>query len=186
MNLEGGFRRVVLTISFAATGAGLAVTGYDTYKTAQYVRATNEFVACSEETKYWTPTLEDFKMLPDTARPVATVEAKIGDVELGPPSGPPDEKMSDAERSRWTQAARNYRSMRRCDIFVGFPAHLDRAMKLWYGTSWLPLWATSPSSQSYSLALLPLIWGVLITTGLGALPWGMFYLVRWIVQGFSD
>jgi hypothetical protein len=186
MNLEKGLRRVVLTVSLAAAGASLVVTGYDTYKTTRYVLATNEFVACSEETEQWTPTVEEFKMLPDAARPVATVEAKIGDVEMGPRSGPPDEKMSDAERSRWTQAARNYRSMRCGDIRVSLPAHLDRAMKLWYGTSWLPLWATSPSNQSYSLALLPLIWGVLISTGLGALPWCMFYIARWIVQGFSD
>ena len=64
MNFEGGLRRIVLTISFAAAGAGLVVTGYDIYKTTRYVRATNEFVACSEESERWTPTMKDFKMFP--------------------------------------------------------------------------------------------------------------------------
>jgi hypothetical protein len=30
-----------------------------------------------------------------------------------------------------------------------------------------------------------LTWGVFLSAGLGALPWGVFYLVRWIVQGFK-
>ena len=185
MNVERGFRRVVLTLSLAFGGAGLAVTVYDVYKTTRYVDATDKFVACFDEAEHWTPTMEDFKMLPNSARPVATVEARIGDTELGPPSGPPAEEMSDTERSRWTQAARNYRSMSCGGIRRSLPAHLDRAMKLWYGTSWLPLWATGPSSQSYSLALLPFVWGIIISTGVGALPWGLFYLTRWIGRGFS-
>ena len=39
--------------------------------------------------------------------------------------------------------------------------------------------------QTVWLALLPLIWGTLLSLGLGAIPWGVFYLVRWIVQGFK-
>ncbi len=65
MNLERGLRRVVLTVFFAAIGAGLTVTSYDAYKTVRYVSATKEFVACSKAVKSWTPTAEDLKPLPD-------------------------------------------------------------------------------------------------------------------------
>jgi len=44
----------------------------------------------------------------------------------------------------------------------------------------------SMTNQSYSLVLVPLIEGIIVTTFLGAVPWGLFYLVRWIIQGFND
>ncbi len=149
MNLERGLRRVVLTVSFAAIGAGLAVTTYDTYETVRYVSATKEFVACSKEAKSWTPTMEDLKPLPDM----------------------------------WEEAARQFKLERKqggCGyILVAAPAHLDRL--------WFPSWAAnSMTSESYTLAVLPIIWGVFVSAGLGAIPWGIFHLVRWIVQGFSD
>ena len=42
------------------------------------------------------------------------------------------------------------------------------------------------TNQSYSLVLIPLIGGFIVTPFIGAIPWGLFYLVRWIVQGFND
>lgn len=44
----------------------------------------------------------------------------------------------------------------------------------------------SMTNQSYSLVLIPLIDGIIVTTFLGAIPWGLFYLVRWIVRGFNE
>lgn len=44
----------------------------------------------------------------------------------------------------------------------------------------------SMTNQSYTLVLVPLIEGIILTTFLGAIPWGLFYLTRWIVRGFSD
>jgi hypothetical protein len=171
MNLERGFRRLVLTVSLAVAGAGLVVTAYDTYKTIRYVRATNEFVACSEEAEHRTPTAEDFTSLPEEWRP-----------KIVPP-----EKLDDAERLKsWIEKARDYRQHLCGYILITLPVHLDRAIQLWYETDWLPLWATSPSGQSYSLALLPLFWGIVMSSGFSALPWGVFYLLRWIVHGFRS
>ncbi len=44
----------------------------------------------------------------------------------------------------------------------------------------------SMTTESYTLVFTPLIEGIIATTLLGVAPWGMFYLVRWIVQGFTD
>lgn len=171
MNLEQGFRRIVLTVSFAAASAGLVITGYDTYKTVQYVSGNKNFMDCAKATESWTPTVEDFKLLPDERRPRAAP------------------KLDDVERlKRWTKAARDYRLLN-CGYFlngIALPAHLDRAWKLtfnllWYTTGWIPPWHTT----TYTTVLLPLIWGFLVSTGLGAIPWGVFYLVRWIVRGFK-
>ena len=129
-------------------------------------------MACTQATESWTPTVEDFKRLPDEWKP------RIA----------PGQKPDDVERfNGWTKAARAYRDSNCFDLVagLGWPEHLDRAMKLWYSTDWIPLWATSMSNQDYTLALLPLIWGVLVSTGLGAIPWGVFYLVRWIAWGFK-
>ncbi len=64
------------------------------------------------------------------------------------------------------------------------PKHLTALLPI---TSWLPQsWDEHMHSASYPLALLPLIVGILASAGFGAIPWGVFYLVRWIVQGFSD
>src|SRR5262245_43598110 len=67
----------------------------------------------------------------------------------------------------------------------GLPAHLDRAIRSWDSDFLVPLWAHSPSNESYALAILPLIGGLILSAALGAIPWGVFYLVRWIVQGFK-
>jgi hypothetical protein len=172
MNLERGFRRLVLTVSFAAASAGLVVTGYDTYKTVQYVSGNKNLVECVKATESWTPTVEDFKLLPDEWRPRAAP------------------KLDDVERlKRWTEAARGYR-VGNCGHFldgIAIPAHLDRPWELtnkllWYTTGWFPPW----HSASYTLALLPLILGVLVSTGLGLMPWGVFYLVCWVVRGFRE
>jgi hypothetical protein len=41
------------------------------------------------------------------------------------------------------------------------------------------------STESYTMALRPLISGISVSTLLGAIPWGVFYLMRWIVHGFG-
>jgi hypothetical protein len=56
-------------------------------------------------------------------------------------------------------------------------------MRLWDETYFLPLW-TQTASGSYGLAMFPIVWGVILSACLGAIPWGVFYLARWIVQGF--
>ena len=62
------------------------------------------------------------------------------------------------------------------------PKHLIALMSV---TSWLPQsWETH--SASYTLALLPLIVGIPASVGFGMVPWGVFYLVRWIVRGFRE
>ena len=40
------------------------------------------------------------------------------------------------------------------------------------------------STESDTLGLRPLIWGFFVSTGLGAIPCGVFYLMQWIVHGF--
>jgi len=42
------------------------------------------------------------------------------------------------------------------------------------------------STESYTMALRPLISGLFVSTVLGAIPWGVFYLMRWIVHGFGS
>jgi hypothetical protein len=114
MNLERGFRRLVLTVSLAVAGAGLVVTAYDTYKTIRHVRATNEFVACSEEAEHRTPTAEDFTSLPEEWRP-----------KIVPP-----EKLDDAERLKsWIEKARGYRQHLCGYILITLPVHFSCGTK---------------------------------------------------------
>jgi hypothetical protein len=145
MNLERGFRRLVVTVSFAAASVGLLVTRYDTYRTVKFVSGTNRFVACSEDPKLLNLTV-----------PIEGVSVPYCLTIL-----------SDA----------------------GLPDHLKHviappisACPCWW-IDWLP---DTVTTSSYTLALLPLIGGVLMSTGLGVLPWAAFYLVRWIVQGFKE
>ncbi len=41
-----------------------------------------------------------------------------------------------------------------------------------------------PGPFSYWLLIFPLGLGSLLTAILGALPWGGFYLMRWVARGF--
>jgi hypothetical protein len=147
MNLERGFRRIVLTISFAAASAGLVVTAYDTYEYIEYVSGKKNWVACVEEIHSRTLTEEDF----------------------------------------WVKAARED-LLSDCKHFsTDRPTPFFPAMTQWYTTGReynpvLRVWITPPS---YTPALVVFIGGILASTGLGAIPWGVFYLVRWILQGFK-
>jgi hypothetical protein len=69
MNLEHGFRRLALSISFMAAAIGLAVTVYDTYKTVRYVSEGKELGKCVNDAMTRRPTVDDFKGLPDRWRP---------------------------------------------------------------------------------------------------------------------
>ena len=144
MNLERGFRRIVLTISLTAAGAGLVVTVYDTYKTAQYVSANKKYAPCITEADQL-PTDDVIQKIMKDNPGVSRENAILAYI-----------------------AARE----RLCPEYPEYP------MTLWYK---VPL-----DAESYMLALLPLLWGVLVIAGLGAIPWGLFYLVRWFVQGFKE
>gem|GEM_PF-3921188 len=105
------------------------MTGYEIYKTVQYVSATNNFMECSHAK------LDPFVCFAYFA------------------------------------------STHYSTFFIDVPSY------------WLPFssyWAAGMNTQSYTLALLPLIWGTLLSLGLGAIPWGVFYLVRWIAWGFKE
>jgi hypothetical protein len=146
MNLERGFRRIVLTISFTAASAGLVVTAYDIYKYIEYVSGIKKWVACVEEIHSRTPTEEEFW-------------TKFGR------KGPSDCEHFSTDRptpffpvmTHWTTTFYSY------DSVAGFSITLP----------------------SYTPTLVLFIWGVLVSTGLGAIPWGVFYLARWIVHGFK-
>lgn len=64
-----------------------------------------------------------------------------------------------------------------------WPTHLGYVLQ--FTIVWAPSLATNGEYELYTMALLPLIIGVLLSTGLAAIPWGVFYLVRWIVYGFK-
>ncbi len=40
--------------------------------------------------------------------------------------------------------------------------------------------------DSYTLVLLSVILGLVLSAAARAVPWGAFYLVRWIARGFGD
>jgi len=156
MNLERGFRRLVLTISVAGVAVGLGVTGSGIYGTIQWVTATNNRVACMEKA----PTVEEFRRLPDFYKPEGK---KLEDVDA---------------LKEWTEAVRSHRFLEGCK----FPRRNDVPRSVFRGISR----GNFENSQSYSLVMLPLILGLSFTACLGAIPWGVFYLVRWIVQGFIE
>lgn len=165
MNLERGFRRLVVTISFAAATAGLVVTGYDTYKTFRYVSANKKYAACIKEATSWTPTVEDFlNCLTESKLPELLSYHRF--VARSVPRWA--KRVQGANRGTYDPSIIN--DPRFADLSAAEQAKILGNL----------------SNESYTLALLPLIWGILLTTGLGAIPWGVFYLVRWIVQGFKE
>ena len=148
---------------------GLVVTSYDTYKTVLHVRFNNEWGQCVKQAEQWVPSPGD-KTFPGEWEPERKAIIPLDDLP-----------------SR-TFYARYYLASLCDDHFrglAGLPAHLHRAIRSWDNAFLVPLWAESPSNQSYALAILPLIWGLILSAALGAIPWGVFYLVRWIVQGFK-
>ena len=42
------------------------------------------------------------------------------------------------------------------------------------------------TDDTYKVVLLRSVWGVLLSAGLAAVPWGCFRLARWIVRGFQS
>lgn len=161
MNLERGFRRVVLAASVALVCTGLGVTAYGGYVT---YRSVSDNLAILSGSKDRGAVAE--ACIRDTARRI------VQDVDAG--------RLSLRDPG-YDQHRDNL--LARCEERLGF--------KRWYRV-WpvplyarLPVWATGKYT-SYGLVGRPLLWGLLLTAGLGAVPWGAFYLVRWIARGFRD
>jgi len=154
MNLERGFRRLVMTISLAAASAGLLVTGYNTYKTVQYVSANKKNAACITEAqskaKSWTDVEEA-----DVLKQIKEDNPHLSDESV--------RLLLEMSRSK----------SRDC-----------RLPKPEYPTT--VLYEVPLNAEAYYAGLVPLIWGILVSTGLAAIPWGVFYLVRWIAHGFKE
>ena len=146
MKFERGFRRLTLTISFAAVIVGLLVTAYAIRLTVVSVSGTRAFMACSEDT------------------------------------GPLSKMSGHAEicAAILVNSAIPEPFHRLITPYVGeaffWWEWLDSLLSLFF----------SMTTESYTLVFTPLIEGIIATTFLGVAPWGVFYLVRWIVQGFSD
>lgn len=48
------------------------------------------------------------------------------------------------------------------------------------------LWGVPWDGDSNEMVVFPLILGLVLSAGLGALPWGVFCILRWIARGFRD
>src|SRR5262249_22589637 len=81
MNLDRGFRRLVLSISLAGVAVGLVVTGYDTCQTIRYVSQHKEVGRCVNNALARRATVEDFKRLPDWMKPRVSPGEKVDEVE---------------------------------------------------------------------------------------------------------
>jgi hypothetical protein len=162
---EQGFRRLTLVASIGGLCAALTLTAVDVLLVTRYVSAEQRSYSCLRAASGWAPPLDDF------------VRVRVR------------WDWSDSRDSaKWTELAESAVTSARLGECLThdrhLPEHLRRAFATWFDSDLVPVWARTIDVGIRTPVVLVLTWGTLLALISAAIPWPLFYVLRWIVTGF--